>query len=109
MALIRKISLVLPFLAAACATPGLSDGSADEQRWFDARIEEGHEANAAPPGIPDKTPALTPQEIEQAAENVLDAREDLLEAERASRDGESDTESYARDARERATPPDPID
>ncbi len=109
MALIRKITLILPLLAAACATPELPGGFADEQRWFDSRIAEGYDADAAPPSVPDKMPARTPEEIDEAAQAVLEARERLFEAERATQSGVSDTESYAQDARERADPPSPID
>ncbi|WP_421786515.1 hypothetical protein [Hyphobacterium sp.] len=107
--MIRKITLILPLLAAGCATPALSGSQPDEQRWFDERIAEGYSADGAPPEVPDKVPARSAEEIEEAAEAVLEAREELLESERATRDSNSDTESYAQDARERAEPPNPID
>ncbi|MEE2525000.1 hypothetical protein V0U79_01380 [Hyphobacterium sp. HN65] len=107
--MIRKFTILLPFLAVACATPELPGGFEDEQSWFDARVEAGAGAQGAPSVIPDKTPVMTAETISEATQAVLGAREALMHEERASRPGVADTEAYAQDARERANPPPPID
>ncbi|WP_421791677.1 hypothetical protein [Hyphobacterium sp.] len=90
-------------------TPTLPGGFEDEQSWFDERVASGATDQNAPPVIPDKSPALSASEIEQASQAVLRVRDALLQEERASQPPVSDTENFANQARERAEPPDPID
>lgn len=107
--MIRKITILLPFLAVACATPELPGGFEDEQSWFDARVAAGADAQDAPASIPDKSPAMTSQTISESTRDVLGARDALSNEERATRPRATDTESYAQEARDRASPPPPID
>ncbi len=105
----RKICLLGPLLLAACATPELPGGFTDAQSWFDARVADGAAASAAPASIPDKSPTLSAEQLEQSARAVMQARDDMNESERATRPPVSDTQQYADEARERADPPPPID
>jgi len=107
--LYRKFILLGPLFLAACVTPEIPGGFEDEQSWFDARVREGANAETAPPNIPDKVPAQSARALENSAENVLQARDALAREERATRPPVTDTENYAQEAREHATPPPPID
>jgi len=107
--LTRIIFLLVPLLLAACTTPSLLGGSDDEQRWFDARVEEGASADNAPSAVPDKTPAMSAEALRRSAQDVLQARDVVDADERATRAPVNDTEAYAEDARQRAVPPPPID
>ncbi|GJL97669.1 MAG: hypothetical protein DHS20C06_14860 [Hyphobacterium sp.] len=105
----RKSILLVPLFLAACVTPEIPGGFEDEQSWFDARVRDGASAEAAPSSIPDKTPARSASALAHSAENVLEARDQLAREERATRPPVTDTEDYAEEAREHATPPPPID
>jgi hypothetical protein len=107
--LYRKIILLGPLFLAACVTPEIPGGFEDEQSWFDARVRDGASAVAAPPSIPDKVPAQSVRALARSAETVLDARDELAREERATRPPVTDTEDFAEDALEHATPPPPID
>lgn len=107
--MIRIIFLLGPLLLAACATPELPGGFEEEQSWFDARVEEGASADNAPAAVPDKTPSISAEQLRQSAAEVLEARDEVSADARATRTPESDTESYAEEARQRAEPPNPID
>ncbi len=103
----RKIFLLGPLLLSACATPDLPGGFGDEQSWFDARVEERASAQSAPAFIPVKTPSISAGQLRQSVEEVLEARDALLAAERATGDTGGDTESFADEARQRVESPQP--
>ncbi|QNL18762.1 hypothetical protein HXX25_05015 [Hyphobacterium sp. CCMP332] len=105
----RKIFFLCPLILAACTTPDLPGGFESEQSWFDARVEEGASADSAPIGIPDKSPSISAEQLNESAREVLQARDDVSSDERATRPPVDDTESYAEEARQRAEPPAPID
>lgn len=104
--MVRKIAIVLPLLASACAVPTLPGGPADDPRWYDSRVAAEAQATTAPESIPGLTISAEEEAARAAAQDAtLAAGEAVRNDERASADTDYDTDSYADAARERAQPP----